>query len=556
MRFGPVALDDAGGAYLAHSVRVATAGKPRIFKKGRRLGADDIAALRAAGIAQVIAARLDPGDVHEDEAARRLAEACAGEGLAVTAPFTGRCNLVAEGRGLLLLDAARVDRINQLDEAITIATLPAFDAVEPRRMAATVKIIPLAADGAALQRAIAIAGEGGALARLARFVPTRAALIQTRIDGMKESILDNTVAVTRDRLAAADSSLIEPDLRCAHDAAALAAALDQALAAGPDIVLIAGASAIVDRRDTLPAAIEAAGGRIEHFGMPVDPGNLMLVGALTRTDRDVPVLGLPGCARSPKLNGFDWVLQRLIARVPVRRTDIMAMGVGGLLKEIASRPQPRDKAVEESEAAVVKAPHAPRIAAVVLAAGQSRRMGAENKLLAPLDGVAMVRRVAETVCASGVSEVVAVTGHEHAAVADALAGLPVKLVHNPDFAQGLSTSVRTGLGIVSAEADGALVQLGDMPDIRSDTLDRLIAAFNPAEGRAICIPTFNGRRGNPVLWGRRFFDDLAQVRGDSGGRQILADYAELICEVGTDDPGILMDVDTPEALAAIRRRSA
>jgi molybdenum cofactor cytidylyltransferase len=329
------------------------------------------------------------------------------------------------------------------------------------------------------------------------------------------------------------------------------------LANAPDLLLIAGASAIVDRRDVLPAAIEASGGRLLHFGMPVDPGNLLLLAETEVAGRTIPVLGLPGCARSPKLNGFDWVLQRLIARLPVTRDDIMGMGVGGLLTEIASRPQPRDKAVGDSEAAVGgavrQAQHAPNIAAIVLAAGQSRRMGPENKLLAELDGVAMVRRVADTVAASDASEVVVVTGHEADAVATALSDLSVTLSHNPDYAEGLSTSLRAGLGGVSAAADGALIQLGDMPKVKPETLNRLIAAFNPVEGRAICVPTFNGRRGNPILWGRRFFADLSNVSGDAGGRQILSDFAELVCEVPTDDPGILTDVDTPDALAEARR---
>jgi molybdenum cofactor cytidylyltransferase len=555
MRFGPIPLAEAEGAILAHSLRLQTSGggKAPLFKKGRVLSAEDVAAIGAAGLGEVIAAKLEPTDLHEDVAARRLAEACAGPQLTVTAPFTGRCNLVAAGAGLLVIDAARVDRINRLDESITIATLPAFDVVEERQMAATVKVIPFAADAAALEAAVAIAGQGGTpLARVAPFVPSRVALVQTRVAGMKESILDRTVEVTRERVEATGSTLIS-DERCAHDDIALAASLRKVAALAPDIILIAGASAIVDRRDVLPAAIEAFGGTVLHFGMPVDPGNLLLLAEAPLSGASVPVLGLPGCARSPKLNGFDWVLQRLIARVPVGRADIMAMGVGGLLKEIASRPQPRDKAVEESESGARRAQHAPQIAGIVLAAGQSRRMGPQNKLLIVLDGTPMVRRVVETMAASKAAGITVVTGHQADDVMAALAGLGVTLRHNPDYAGGLSTSVRTGLAGLAASADGAVIQLGDMPQVRAETIDRLIAAFNPVEGRVICVPTFNGRRGNPILWGRRFFADLAQVSGDVGGRQIITDHPELVCEVPTDDPGILTDVDTPEALAALKQ---
>src|SRR5262249_57563189 len=107
---------------------------------------------------------------------------------------------------------------------------------------------------------------------------------------------------------------------------------------GGKLVLIFGASAIPDRRDVIPAAIEAAGGNVEHFGMPVDPGNLMLIGSAAGR----AVLGAPGCARSPKENGFDWILARLLCGLPVRRSDITGMGVGGLLMEIVTRPQPRE----------------------------------------------------------------------------------------------------------------------------------------------------------------------------------------------------------------------
>lgn len=552
MKFGPIPVDESEGVILAHSLRLpdVDGSKGRMLKKGRFLSTDDVNALRSAGIETVIGAKLGAEDIHEDAAAQSLAKACAGPGLDVTAPFTGRCNLVAEAPGLLVLDRDRIDRINAIDESITIATLPAYDPVEERQMAATIKVIPFATSSTALDNTVSVAQERPEpLARIAPFVESRVALIQTRIAGMKESILDKTAAVTRDRVASMGSILIS-ERRCSHDESSLAPELRAAMAEAPDIILIAGASAIVDRRDTLPVAIEACGGRVIHFGMPVDPGNLLLMAEWESGGRIVPILGLPGCARSPKPNGFDWVLQRLIARLPVNRSDVMAMGVGGLLKEIPSRPQPRDKAVQDSETG---APRAPVIAGIVLAAGRSQRMGPTNKLLIELDGKPMVRHVVETMAASKVQDVTLVTGHQPDLVAAAVGKLDVTVRHNPDFAAGLSTSVATGLADLPARVDGALIQLGDMPKVRTETIDRLIAAFNPVEGRVICVPTFNGRRGNPVLWGRRFFTELAQVTGDMGGRRVIEDNPELVCEVATDDPGILADVDTPEALEALKQ---
>ena len=306
----------------------------------------------------------------------------------------------------------------------------------------------------------------------------------------------------------------------------------------PTSILVFGASAIADRRDVIPAALEAAGGRVEHLGMPVDPGNLLMIGAIG----PVPVIGAPGCARSPKENGFDWVLMRLLAGLDVTREDVTGMGVGGLLMEIVSRPQPREGLAE--------APPKPRIAGLVLAAGRSTRMGGPNKLLATMDGVVLVRRAVEAARDAGLDEIVVVTGHQAERIEAALAGLPVRFVHNPDFAEGLSTSLRTGIAALGDSVDAAVVLLGDMPRVSSALVAGLVRAFDPAHGHHVVVPIADGRRGNPVLWGRRFFAELGRVSGDQGGRAILAAAPEAIAEVHVDGDGVHLDVDTPEALAA------
>ena len=539
MKFGDIPLAEAEGAILAHSVREPGL----VLKKGRRLGPDDVAALKAAGRRTVVAAVLESGDVHEDEAAGRLAAAVMGPNLTSSAPFTGRVNLFAETRGLAVIDRERLDRINRMDESITMATLPQFAPVEPKQMVATIKIIPFAAPESDLQLSEALARNDGAegVVRIAPYRPRKTGLVQTRLPGMKPSILDKTSQVTAARLDPMGMAIAR-DRRCEHVARTLAGEIRAMLSEGIELVLMVGASAITDRRDVLPEAIELAGGTVEHFGMPVDPGNLMLMGAVD----GVPVLGLPGCARSPKLNGFDWVLQRLAADVPVTRTDIMAMGLGGLLTEIPSRPLPRAQAAKDSPA--MAAPRAPSIAAIVLSAGQSRRMGARNKLLAEVDGTPMVVRAVDAALASQAGPVIVVTGHERDEVGAALAGRDVSFAHNPAFAEGISTSLKTGLDAVPDTADGAVICLGDMPLISAGLLDRLIAAYNPVEGRAIVVPTRAGKRGNPVLWDRRFFAEMHQVAGDVGARHLIGDYAELVAEVETEDAAVLTDIDTPEAL--------
>lgn len=334
MRFGDTPIGEAAGAVLAHSVR---AGELK-FAKGRVLSDADVDALRAAGVAAVVAARLDSGDISEDEAATRVAAACAGAAVERDAAATGRANLHAAVRGVLVYAPATIDAINAIDESVTIACLPPGSLVEARQMVATVKIIPFAVPDEALSRCEAAASQGGPALAVAPLRPLRVGLIQTRLGATSAKMLDKTARVTAERIEGLGGSLLD-EVRCAHDEAETAAAIAGLVDRGAELVLIAGASAITDRRDTVPAAIVRAGGRIEHFGMPVDPGNLLLLAALSD---GAPVIGLPGCARSPKLNGFDWVLWRLFAGVPVTRADIMAMGVGGLLTEIPTRPRPRE----------------------------------------------------------------------------------------------------------------------------------------------------------------------------------------------------------------------
>jgi molybdenum cofactor cytidylyltransferase len=265
----------------------------------------------------------------------------------------------------------------------------------------------------------------------------------------------------------------------------------------------------------------------------------------------VPVLGLPGCARSPKVNGFDWVLWRVLAGLPVGADAIRRMGVGGLLSEIGLRPLPRARAGGPPAVRVAKPPQRAHIAGIILAAGRSSRMGAMNKLLIPIDGKPMVRRAAEAVLAAQLSPILVVTGHQHDQIEEALKGLLVTFLNNKDFATGMASSLRVGLDAVPAECDAALVALGDMPLITAAEIAQLINAFNPVEGRAIVVPTRRGKRGNPVLWARRFFGEMTAVGGDVGARHLFEAYPEAVVEVEMAGDGVLTDIDTPQALARL-----
>jgi molybdenum cofactor cytidylyltransferase len=541
MFFGPVPVQDAAGGILGHSL---TLGAER-FRKGRLLSAADVAALEKAGHRTVYVARLDVDDVPEDEAAQRIAGMLAGPQARTAAAFTGRANLYAESAGLTRIDTALLDQLNEIDEAVTVATLADYEPVEAGQMLATVKIIPFAAPRQAVERAERLLRGKSPLVQVAPFVPRAVGLVVTRVADSKDSVVAKTSQAVVQRLAQYGSQVKEQRI-VPHDEAAVAAAIGELKAAGCAPILVFGASATVDRHDVVPAGLTRAGGEVLHFGMPVDPGNLLMLGR----HEDVPVVGVPGCARSPKLNGFDWVLQRLCAGLEIGRRDIMRMGSGGLLKEIPSRPMPRDQGPRSSGEAAT-APRRPKIAALILAAGLSSRFGDGHKLLADLQGKPVLRHVVENAQASSASPVLLVTGHRADEIREA-AGPGVTVVHNAAYAEGLASSLRAGLSALPRGLDGVLVCLGDMPDVSPATFEALIAAFNPVEGRAICLPVIGGKRGNPTLWGLQFLPELMRLEGDSGARSLFGPHAEWICEVPVQDPGILHDYDTPAALAARR----
>lgn len=325
MIFAEVAVGDAAGALLAHGRLV---GETR-WAKGRVLTRGDLDAARAAGLATLTVARLDADDVAEADAAAAIGAALAGNGVVALPPAHGRVNLASAAAGILLVERTAVDALNAVDEGITLGTLAPFTRVAAGEIVATVKIIPYAVGCATLAAALACVGA----LRVAAFRGVTVDLIQTVLPGQTAKAQAKTERVTRARLASLDAIVGRVET-CAHDTAALADRLRAPTQAA--ITLVTGASATVDRSDVVPAALVAAGGCVERLGMPVDPGNLLCLGWVGAR----AVIGLPGCARSPKRNGFDWVLERLVAGLSVTGADIAAMGVGGLLPE-AERPQPR-----------------------------------------------------------------------------------------------------------------------------------------------------------------------------------------------------------------------
>ena len=531
MIYGEVSVSQSEGTRLAHSIRAAGL----TLRKGHVVTAADRAALAAAGIESVIAVRLEPGDIDEDAAAAAIAAAIAPDHLVLAPPSTGRLNLHAAANGLFMVDRALVDRFNRLDPAITIATVADHASVAAGDMVATIKIIPLAVPGELVRRAAAVVAGSDALC-VKPFAPRRVAMIATELPSLKPSVMDKTRRLFEQRLQPSGSRLVG-ETRVPHRTADVAAAISGAVSAS-DLVVIFGASAVSDPNDVIPAAILAAGGAVERVGMPVDPGNLLVLGRLG----GVPVVGAPGCARSPRENGFDWVLARIFAGENPGAHEIAGMGVGGLLAEIPGRPQPRDMRKADAQEPLP-------VAVILLAAGAASRMDGRHKLLAEFDGIALVRRAAEAALAARPGEVVVVTGHRAEEIEAALSGLHVEIVRNRDHALGMSASLGVGVAALAPDYRGAVILLADMPNVTGKDILRLIEAFRQAGGHAVVRAVAGGQRGNPVVLPRRVFPAVLQLEGDVGARHIVESAGLEVIDVEIGEAA-RVDVDTPEAVLA------
>ncbi len=532
MKFGSFPLEQCEGAILAHALKHGRVS----IKKGQRLSGGDLQAIRQTGMEALVVAIPEAGDIDENRAAERLARALRMANVRIDTAGTGRVNLYAEADGLFQASRVIIDAINHVDPGITLATVDTNIPVNAGRMVGTVKIIPYMVAEASLITAEKAAATGEALG-VREFRARPVGVISTRLPHLKESIIRKTHSMLEKRLAASGSELTE-EVVVDHATEAVDRELKRQIQHCEMIVLF-GASAISDRRDVIPQAIERAGGKLIRFGMPVDPGNLLLLAELDGK----PVLGAPGCARSPAENGFDFILNRLMADIDVSGDEIAGMGVGGLLMEIGSRPQPRETARRKR----------PLVSAVVLAAGQSRRMGDLNKLTIPVAGVPVVRQVVDAAAGSACERVVVVTGHQREAVASALQPDSVVFAHNPNFADGLSTSLAAGIRALKPDCTHALILLGDMPGITSEMIDHFIDAAKEAPAGSILVATNNGKRGNPVLWPKSYFDALCGISGDTGARHLLGEYVDRIVEIELGFAASL-DLDTPDALEAYRAR--
>ncbi len=532
MKFGEKPITACLGDLLVYSVRIPNGKLP----KGTRLTKTHIEKLRLMGIERLLVASLQKQDIDENLAAKLLSTAFYKKGFKLSVPATGRVNFIAEHLSISRLDIEKINKLNEIDEAITFATVLPDQLLTKGQMVATLKIIPYAVSKRSLDKAIKLI-KGGELLSCRQIIPRNFSLIQTTFEDTKPSILLATENVTRTRLAQLECSLIDCQI-VEHSADYVSQALIRARKQGAQAFLLCGASAIADRLDVLPKALKMAGGEIIHFGLPVDPGNLSMVGNWD----GMFVLGMPGCARSPKLNGLDWLLQKSLAGIKLDKSELSRMAVGGLLADIASRPLPR-KLINKNTSMEKK------VAGILLAAGSSTRMGADNKLLLPMNnGMTMISWIVQTYLKSEINKLIVVTGFQEKAVHEALLGLDVEFVHNPHYETGQASSVSTGIENLAEPFDSALIGLGDMPFVTTDLINRLIESHHmlPKPDIRITLPLLDGKRSNPVIWGRAFFEELRNISGDLGGRQIFADYLSAINGVSWDKRQFAEDIDQPE----------
>ncbi len=507
----------------------------KTISKGTFVTSEIVDYFKEVDVQTILCAVPDNGDIHEDEAANIISNAIDRSHIYAESASTGRVNFKSQALCLVRYKRDLIKEVNLVDESIAFSIVEHNQLLAKNDLIATLKIIPFFTQKKYVDQVISILDKNE-LFKTHSLNKKEVSLIQTSFVWQKKSMFKATSNVTRNRLESLDCSLNEEKL-IRHDYNVLRTEIRSSIESGIDILLISGASAIIDRSDYIPKAILSEGGEIIQYGLAVDPGNLLLVGKIAETT----IIGMPGCARSPKLNGFDWVLQLLMADIPVVKEELAEMGAGGLLMEIASRPLPRAlaKSVNKREK---------KIMGVILAAGNSRRMGKDNKLLKNIDGAPLIRNIALEITKSDLDSCSIVLGYQSDKVADVIKDLNINLILNPLWKEGQASSLKVALNSLTSSYSDLLVMLGDLPGIKSGHINRIIEEHLSSENRRskITIPSFKGEKGNPVIWGKSFFHDLSNLEGDVGGRVLFDQHPAAINLIEMDDPGVVTDTDTPE----------
>ena len=532
MRFGEYPIDKCLGHVLAHSLKL---GDHRL-NKGTIVSSEHVETLNKLGQRLLTVAIFEDGDLAEDQAAERIGSNFKSPNIHVTTPVAGRVNLIADCDGVLLIKDEDISSFNDVDETITIATLAPYARVQKGMLLATIKIIPYGVTKKNLDRALQCVSNN--TIEVSAFEPALCDIILTESEGFKRSLLRKGEAVLTERLRPLKLS-VQTTQTVSHNAESIAQAMAKCLT---DKIFVLGASATSDREDVIPTAIVQSGGKITRFGMPVDPGNLLLLAE----HGSRKIIGMPGCVRAPALNGADWVLERLAANVEISSHDIAKMGVGGLLKEISQRPLPRATPKIRSQG----------IVAIVLAAGASSRMGNDDKLFKHIDGQTLLRRSIAQVKSANINKCLVVVRKITQEHHDALEGLDFQFVEASDASLGMSASMRAGVLAAGPNAKAYLICLADMPDITNDHIDKIIKAHDPDIDRNIVRPkTSSGKYGHPVLFDGKYYEDITSIEGDTGAKSVVQNAKDQVYDIEMDD-AITIDLDTPRAWTDWLRRNA
>jgi molybdenum cofactor cytidylyltransferase len=526
MFFGNIKVQDSLNCILAHTIVINNNKINKgtiITKKHKKFFIDN-------DIKNIVGARLSKNDFHEDDAANIVANKFRNSDLALEKAYTGRANILANKSGLLIIDEQKINQFNKISDNITIATLNNNSNVKKGEMIATIKIISFAVQ----EKFINLIKKSYLKKSLSihSYINKKCALILTHHN--KENIKLNAISEKRikSRLKNLNCNL---DLisKCEHDSIIISKKINSLLKKNVNLILILGSSAIVDIKDKIPEAIKISNGSIIRFGMPVDPGNLLLLGNINKTS----IIGLPGCARSPSLNGFDLVLEKVISGNNISKQDISNMGVGGLLKTLNKRN------VEEKKSKNYN------ITNIILAAGQSKRMEETNKLLIKIGKKTMIDKIVDTSLKSSASDTIVVLGFESERVKESLSNKKILTINNKDYNKGQSTSLQCGISGLSEDCDAAVILLADMPNINYQLINKLIENYDPDSNNSIIIPTFNGKKGNPILIDREFFPDILSIKGDKGAKDIINANKNSIKKIPHKDSSVLNDIDTKKDLS-------
>ncbi|PPR15226.1 MAG: Nicotine blue oxidoreductase [Alphaproteobacteria bacterium MarineAlpha9_Bin3] len=531
MYFGDIKVKDSLNCILAHTIKINN----KTIKKGTVISKNVQNYFIENKIKTIVGAKLDKNDIHEDEAANKIANLFKNTSIAIEKAYTGRANILASRSGLLIINKDIINKFNMIHDDVTIATLNNNSTVKKGEMIATIKIISFSVKSffiIKIQKLLC-----NKVFNIKPYNHKKCALILTHYK--KENLKLNSISIQRieDRLSNLNSSLNHVST-CEHEATNISKLINNSLKKKLDLIMILGSSAIVDIRDKIPEAILLSKGKIIKFGMPVDPGNLLLIGKINQTY----IIGLPGCARSSSLNGFDWVLEKIISETHIKKQDISNMGVGGLLKTLSLR---------------AKVKHEPKnynISSIILAAGQSNRMQNINKLLIKIKNKSMIQKIIESSLESMINNTVVVLGHDSENLLKLLNNKNITTIINKEYKNGQSSSLQAGISALPEDCDAAIILLADMPDITPSIINQLIVNYNPSENKSIIIPTYKNKRGNPVLIDREFFPDILLINGDKGAKDIIKANKKYIKEIPQKESFVLKDIDTKEDLANYKNK--